>query len=125
VQESLSEQIAALPTLNKAQLLAIWAEDFSKDPPPKLRKELMVPVLAGYRRESSEGYLTPPDVDFEKLLLLSKRRNPPKSDPIPILKPAPDFSASGVTKPMRSSPPETDISTGARAIPACPGSLGR
>ena len=43
MQERLSAQIAALPTLNKAQLLAIWAENFSKDPPPNLRKELMVP----------------------------------------------------------------------------------
>jgi hypothetical protein len=53
VQESLSAQIAALPTLNKAQLLAIWAENFNKDPPPKLRKELMVPVLA-YRIQERE-----------------------------------------------------------------------
>jgi hypothetical protein len=53
VQERLSEQIAALPSLNKAQLLAIWAENFSKDPPPKLRKELMVPLLA-YRMQERE-----------------------------------------------------------------------
>ena len=53
MQESLSAQIAALPTLNKAQLLAIWAENFNKDPPPKLRKELMVPVLA-YRIQERE-----------------------------------------------------------------------
>jgi hypothetical protein len=49
----LSAQIEALPTLNKAQLLAIWAENFSKDPPPNLRKELMVPVLA-YRMQERE-----------------------------------------------------------------------
>jgi Protein of unknown function (DUF2924) len=53
VQETLSVQIAALPTLNRVQLLAIWAENFSKDPPPKLRKELMVPVLA-YRIQERE-----------------------------------------------------------------------
>jgi hypothetical protein len=53
VQETLSAQIEALPTLNKAQLLAIWAENFSKDPPPNLRKELMVPVLA-YRMQEKE-----------------------------------------------------------------------
>ena len=46
MQETLSAQIAALPTLNKAQLLAVWAENFNNDPPPNLRKELMVPVLA-------------------------------------------------------------------------------
>ena len=53
MQDRLSEQIAALPSLNKAQLLAIWAENFSKDPPPTLRKELMVPILA-YRMQERE-----------------------------------------------------------------------
>jgi hypothetical protein len=53
VQDKLSKQIAALPTLNKTQLLVIWAENFSKDPPPNLRKELMVPILA-YRMQERE-----------------------------------------------------------------------
>jgi len=53
VHDSLSEQIATLPSLNKAQLLAIWAEHFSKDPPSGLRKELMVPILA-YRMQERE-----------------------------------------------------------------------
>ena len=53
MHDSLSEQIATLPSLNKAQLLAIWTENFSKDPPPNLRKELMVPILA-YRIQERE-----------------------------------------------------------------------
>jgi hypothetical protein len=53
VHDRLSEQIATLPSLNKTQLLAIWAENFSKDPPPNLRKELMVPILA-YRIQERE-----------------------------------------------------------------------
>ena len=53
MQDRLSEQIATLPSLNKAQLLAVWAENFSKDPPPNLRKELMVPILA-YRMQERE-----------------------------------------------------------------------
>ena len=53
MQEKLSVQIEALPTLNKAQLLAVWVENFNKDPPPQLRKELMVPVLA-YRMQERE-----------------------------------------------------------------------
>jgi hypothetical protein len=56
--DSLSEQIATLPSLNKAQLLAIWAENFSKDPPPNLRKELMVPVLAYRIQEKEYGGLS-------------------------------------------------------------------
>jgi hypothetical protein len=53
VHDRLSEQIATLPSLNKAQLLAIWAENISKDPPPQLRKQLMVSLLA-YRIQEKE-----------------------------------------------------------------------
>jgi hypothetical protein len=53
VHDRLSEQITTLPSLNKTQLLAIWAENFSEDPPPNLRKELMVPILA-YRMQERE-----------------------------------------------------------------------
>ena len=53
MHDRLSEQIATLPSLNKTQLLAIWAENFSKDPPPGLRKELLVPILA-YRMQEKE-----------------------------------------------------------------------
>jgi hypothetical protein len=49
----ISARIAALPGLNKSQLLAVWQENFSHPPPPKLRKELMVPVLA-YRIQEKE-----------------------------------------------------------------------
>ena len=53
MHERLSEQIATLPSLNKVQLITIWAENFNKDPPPNLRKELMVPILA-YRMQERE-----------------------------------------------------------------------
>ena len=58
MQETLSAQIETLPTLNKAQLLAVWAENFGKDPPPNLRKELMVPVLAYRMQEREYGGLS-------------------------------------------------------------------
>ena len=53
VDQALTEKIAALPTLNKAQLLVVWRENFGHAPPPNLRKELMVPVLA-YRMQEKE-----------------------------------------------------------------------
>jgi hypothetical protein len=53
MQGTLSALIEVLPTLDRAQLLAIWAENFSNDPPPKLRKELMVALLA-YRMQERE-----------------------------------------------------------------------
>jgi hypothetical protein len=49
----LSEQIKLLPNLNKTQLLSLWVENFNTDPPPTLRKELMVPILA-YRMQERE-----------------------------------------------------------------------
>jgi hypothetical protein len=54
----LSEKIAKLPTLNKAQLLPIWAENFKTPPPPKLRKELIVPMLAYRMQEREYGGLS-------------------------------------------------------------------
>ena len=53
MQDRLSEQIATLPSLNKTQLLALWAENFSKDPPPRLHRRLMVALLA-YRIQEKE-----------------------------------------------------------------------
>jgi hypothetical protein len=50
---AVSRKIAELPNLNKAQLLPSWAENFKTPPPPKLRKELMVPILA-YRIQERE-----------------------------------------------------------------------
>jgi|ERR1017187_4252256 hypothetical protein len=43
---TLSDQIADLPAMNKPELLSIWAKNFSQAPPPSLRKDLMVPILA-------------------------------------------------------------------------------
>ncbi len=53
MHQDVSQRIASLPALNKAQLLVVWRENFSHPPPPKLRKELMVPVLA-YRIQEKE-----------------------------------------------------------------------
>ena len=58
MDRNLADQIALLPTLDKAQLLLLWAENFSKAPPPKLRKELMVPILAYRMQEKEYGGLS-------------------------------------------------------------------
>ncbi|GAC1426323.1 MAG: hypothetical protein NVSMB62_23820 [Acidobacteriaceae bacterium] len=55
---ALAEKIALLPGLNKAQLLPVWAEHFGSPPPPKLRKELMVPILAYRMQEREYGGLS-------------------------------------------------------------------
>jgi hypothetical protein len=53
MNEDISEQIARLPAMNKAQLLDVWTKHFKNPPPPTLRKQLMVPVLA-YRIQEQE-----------------------------------------------------------------------
>jgi hypothetical protein len=58
MDKTLADQIVALPALNKTQLVAIWAENFSKAPPSKLRKELMVPILAYRMQEKEYGGLS-------------------------------------------------------------------
>jgi Protein of unknown function (DUF2924) len=50
---ALTDQIAGLPAMNKAELLSIWANNFSQAPPASLRKDLMVPILA-YRIQERE-----------------------------------------------------------------------
>ena len=82
MQDRLSEKIAALPSLNKAQLLAISAENFSKDPPPKLCKELMVPILA-YRIQEREfgGLSHAAKSRLREVAASLKTEKPPKERP--------------------------------------------
>jgi Protein of unknown function (DUF2924) len=49
----ISQRIAELPKLGKPELLKIWEKNFDKSPPPKLRKQLMVSILA-YRMQERE-----------------------------------------------------------------------
>jgi hypothetical protein len=58
MEKDISRDIAELPALNKAQLLPIWRRNFDQDPPPKLRKELMVPILAYRLLEKEFGGLS-------------------------------------------------------------------
>jgi len=54
----IAEKIAKLPTFNKPQLLQIWAQNFKTPPPPTLRKDLMVPILAYRIQEREYGGLS-------------------------------------------------------------------
>lgn len=54
----LTDQISALPALNKVQLLVLWRKNFNKLPPPTLRKELIVPILAYRMQEKEHGGLS-------------------------------------------------------------------
>ena len=58
MDQAISQRILALPKLSKAELLIVWKELFSKAPPPALRKELMVPILAYRMQEKEYGGLS-------------------------------------------------------------------
>ena len=53
MQEKIAQQIEELPTLNRVQLTALWAQKFGKEPPQTLRKGLLVQILA-YRVQERE-----------------------------------------------------------------------
>jgi hypothetical protein len=44
--EPVQERVAALPTLSKAALCDLWKQYFHSSPPSKLRRDLMIPILA-------------------------------------------------------------------------------
>ena len=57
-EDRTSIEIAALPAMNKVQLLEVWERTFPTPPPAKLRKELMVPILAHRIQETAHGGLS-------------------------------------------------------------------
>ncbi len=86
MDSALHQKIANLPDLSKTQLLPIWSENFSTPPPPKLRKELMVPILAYRLQEKEYGGLSHSARKRLKYIALSlgahRRSSSPKpSDP--------------------------------------------
>lgn len=44
--DSIAARLALLPTLSKTDLHCLWRELFHNQPPGKLRRDLMVPILA-------------------------------------------------------------------------------
>lgn len=76
----LSRKIATLPNLEKAQLLKVWAENFAQGPPPKLRKEIMVPILAYRMQEREFGGLSHTARKRLKEIAQSLRKEKPSND---------------------------------------------
>jgi hypothetical protein len=56
--DPIAKRLAELPTLGRAALCDLWKQLFDACPPPKLRKDLMIPIL-GYRlQEQAFGSLS-------------------------------------------------------------------
>ena len=54
---SAAQLLEKLPLLHKSQLKALWQKSFSRPPSPRLRRELMLPILAFRLQEISHGGL--------------------------------------------------------------------
>ena len=57
--ETLEREIAALPEMNLAELQAKWRSALKQAPPPHVRKQLLVPLLAYKLQEQTYGGLKP------------------------------------------------------------------
>src|SRR5260370_952836 len=55
---SMAELLVQLPSLDRAGLRALWQKSFGRPPSPRLRRELMLPILAFRLQEISNGGLT-------------------------------------------------------------------
>jgi hypothetical protein len=89
VSETLESEIAALPKMDLAQLQAKWRRDLKQAPPPHIRKQLLVPLLAYKLQEQAYGGLRPEIRRRLRELANSFNRNPKTAakrlaDPIQI-----------------------------------------
>src|SRR5580700_2678338 len=55
----ISTKLQELPRLPKPELRALWQELFAKPAHPKLRRTLMIPILAYHMQEQAYGGLPP------------------------------------------------------------------
>ena len=55
---ALTDQISELPSKSKAELLALWAQNFNQPSTPLMRKTLMIPILAYRIQEREHGGLS-------------------------------------------------------------------
>jgi hypothetical protein len=55
---SVSQRLASLPNLSKPELCEVWKQLFDASPSPKLRRDLMIPILAYRLQEQAFGSLS-------------------------------------------------------------------
>jgi hypothetical protein len=79
VSESLEAEIAALRRMNGAQLRAMWRIALKQEPPPQLRKPLLVPLLAYKLQEQAYGGQKPEVKRRLRELAASFTRDPKKA----------------------------------------------
>lgn len=77
----MAEKIASLSAMDRAALLKLWGETYQTPPPPKLRKELMVPILA-YRIQEVEfgGLSNTARKRLQGLIVANRAKKAPTAD---------------------------------------------
>jgi Protein of unknown function (DUF2924) len=81
----ISAEIKELPRLRTRQLRTLWEELFAKPPHPKLRRDLMIPILAYQIQENAYGGLKPSTRKRLEKLAEELERNP-KAELQPVLR---------------------------------------
>lgn len=56
--DPIADLLVKLPSLSKPRLRELWQKSFNRSPSPRLRRELMLPILAFRIQELSHGGLT-------------------------------------------------------------------
>ena len=56
-QQEVEAQLAKLPTMSRAELQSLWQELFQRPPSAKLRREMLIPILAYRIQELAFGGL--------------------------------------------------------------------
>src|ERR1700691_1759916 len=78
----ITAKLQELPHLPKPKLLALWRELFAKPAHPRLRRNLMVPILAYRLQEQAYGGLKPSTRKRQKL---SAELEQSQKAPLPLL----------------------------------------
>ncbi len=58
MSDQIAKRLADLPTLSRVALRDLWKQLFDASPPPKLRRNLMIPILAYRLQEQAFGSLS-------------------------------------------------------------------
>jgi hypothetical protein len=88
VPNPINDHLAALPQLDKTALHALWKQLFKASSPPKLRKDLMISVLAFRLQEQAFGSLSPRTRDRLRHLSRATEKNDDSvTSTVPLLRP--------------------------------------
>jgi hypothetical protein len=71
----IAQRLDVLPQLSKTALYDLWKQLFNASPSPKLRRDLMIPILAFRLQEQAFGSLSPRTFDRLRNLSRAFERN--------------------------------------------------